>query len=123
MLPDAQTGGVTLAQVAALGLILFPVAQGPVLHAQILDSFTKAGLDVRVLQEATRALTMLSLVSAGLGAARLPSSMRRLAFEGVRYAEITDAVLPTLSVALIARRRLQASVVRSVWRQFAADGE
>ncbi|WP_457977741.1 LysR substrate-binding domain-containing protein [Ectopseudomonas composti] len=62
---DGQTGGVTLAQVAALGLILFPVAQGPVLHAQILDSFTKAGLDVRVLQEATRALTMLSLVSAG----------------------------------------------------------
>ncbi|MDH0358216.1 LysR substrate-binding domain-containing protein [Aeromonas caviae] len=120
---DGQTGGVTLAQVAALGLILFPVAQGPVLHAQILDSFTKAGLDVRILQEATRALTMLSLVSAGLGAALLPSSIRRLAFEGVRYAEITDAVLPTLSVALIARRRPQAPVVRSVLRQFAADME
>ncbi|WP_312417653.1 LysR family transcriptional regulator [Comamonas sp.] len=120
---DGQTGGVTLAQVAALGLILFPVAQGPVLHAQTLDSFTRAGLDVRVVQEATRALTMLSLVSAGLGAALLPSSIRRLAFEGVRYAEITDAVLPTLSVALIARRRPQSPVVRSVWRLFAADGK
>ncbi len=36
------------------------------LHAQIMDCFTRAGIDVRVVQEATRALTMLSLVSAGL---------------------------------------------------------
>lgn len=120
---DGRTEKVTLAQVAALGLILFPVFQGPVLHARILDSFTKAGLDVRIVQEATRALTMLSLVSAGLGAALLPGSIRRLSFQGVRYADITDAVLPSLSVALVARRRPQAPVVRSVWRLFAADGE
>ncbi|MGN7713660.1 hypothetical protein [Agrobacterium tumefaciens] len=54
--------------------------------------------------EATRALTMLSLVSAGLGAAVLQQSIRRLTFEGVRYAEITDATLPSLSLAMIARR-------------------
>lgn len=120
---DGRTEGVTLAQVAALGLILFPAAQGPVLHAQIMDCFTKAGIDVRVVQEAMRALTMLSLVSAGLGAALLPSSIRRLGFQGVRFAEITDAVLPSSSVALVARRRLQPPVVRSVWQLFAADGE
>ena len=115
---DGGTGGVGLAQVAALGLILFPAAQGPVLHARIMDIFTKAGIEVRVAQEATRALTMLSLVSAGLGAALLPRSIRRIAFQGVRYAEITDATLPTLSLAMIARLRSQPPVVGRVWQAF-----
>lgn len=80
---DGTTGAVTLVQLAAYGLILFPASQGPVLHAQIMDCFTRAGIDVRVAQEAARALTMLSLVSAGLGAALLPRSIRRLSFQGV----------------------------------------
>ena len=117
---DGRTGDVSLAQVAALGLILFPAAQGPMLHARIMDSFTGAGIEVRVVQEATRALTMLSLVSAGLGAALLPRSIQRLAFEGVRYAKIADATLPTLSLAMIARRRPQPPIVRRVWQVFSA---
>ncbi|WP_043238699.1 LysR family transcriptional regulator [Bosea sp. LC85] len=115
---DGATGGVSLAQVAAFGLILFPATQGPVLHARIMDSFTSAGITVRIVQEATRALTMLSLVSAGLGAALLPKSIQRLTFEGVRYAEIMDVTLPTLSLAMIARRTPQPPVVRRVWQLF-----
>ncbi|MGV1831902.1 LysR substrate-binding domain-containing protein [Agrobacterium vitis] len=119
---DGGTGGVNLAQFAAFGLIPFPAAQGPVLHARIMDSFTSAGIEVRIIvQEATRALTMLSLVSAGLGAALLPTSIQRLAFEGVRYAEIMDVALPTLSLAMIARRRPQPSVVRRVWQIFVEE--
>lgn len=113
---DGGTGGVNLEQVAAFGLILFPAVQGPVLHARIMDSFTSAGIEVRIVQEATRALTMLSLVSAGLGAALLPKSIQRLTFEGVRYAEIMDVTLPTLSLAMIARHRPQPPVVRRVWQ-------
>lgn len=115
---DGETGAVGLQQIAALGLILFPPAQGPVLHAQIMDSFTNAGIEVRVVQEATRALTMLSLVSAGLGAALLPQSIQRIAFDGVRYAKIKDATLPSFSLSMIARRRAQLPVVRRVWRLF-----
>jgi len=44
-------------------------------------------LPVRRSQEATRALTMLALVSAGLGATLLPASIRRVPYQGVRYAE------------------------------------
>lgn len=113
---DGGTGDVSLAQVAAFGLILFPATQGPTLHARMMDSFTNAGIEVRVVQEATRALTMLSLVSAGLGAALLPKSIRRITFEGVRYADITDATLPTSSLAMIASRRPQPPVVRRVWQ-------
>jgi len=115
---DGRKEPATLAEVAALGLILFPATQGPVLHARIMDSFTKAGLDIRIVQEATRALTMLSLVSAGLGAALLPQSIERLTFQGVRYAAITDVALPSLSVAMIARRQPLPAVVRRVWRLF-----
>ena len=118
---DGATGSVGLAQVAAFGLILFPAAQGPVFHASIMDSFTKAGIEVRIVQEATRALTMLLLVSAGLGAALLPQSIRRLNFKGARYAEIKDATLPTLSLAIIARRRPQPPVVRRVWQVFTEE--
>lgn len=119
VLPDDGTSGpVGLEQIAARGLILFPAAQGPILHARIMDAFTNAGIEVRVVQEATRALTMLSLVSAGLGAALLPESVRRIAFEGVRYAEIADATVPAFALAMIARRTAQLPVVRRVWQLF-----
>nr|WP_292502745.1 LysR substrate-binding domain-containing protein [Mesorhizobium sp.] len=81
-----------------------------------MDTFTKAGLDVRIVQEATRALTMLSLVSAGLGAALLPRSTQRLMFRGVRYAPITGVSLPAWPLAVIAKRRPRPTIVDSVWR-------
>jgi DNA-binding transcriptional LysR family regulator len=118
---DGSAGDVSLAEIAALGLILFPAAQGPVLHARILDGFMRAGVEVRIAQEARRALTMLSLVSAGLGAALLPKSIRRLAFEGVRYAEIAENPFPTWPLAMIAGRRLQPPIVRQVWRVFSEE--
>lgn len=117
---DGRTDGITLAEVAALGLILFPAAQGPVLHAQILDAFMRAGLAAPIVQEASRALTMLSLVSAGLGAALLPRSTQRLAFGGVRYAPISDAMLPAMPLAMVRRRAPQAPAARKVWQLFAA---
>lgn len=118
---DGRTGGITLAEVAALGLILFPAAQGPVLHARILDAFTRAGLAAPVVQEASRALTMLSLVSAGLGVALLPRSTQRLAFAGTRYAPINDATLPAMSLAMVRRRAPQAPAIRKVWQLFATS--
>ncbi|MBL6853261.1 MAG: LysR family transcriptional regulator [Alphaproteobacteria bacterium] len=119
---DRRDSNVGLAEIAALGLILFPAAQGPVLHARILDSFTTAGVDVPIVQEANRALTMLALVSAGLGAALLPRSVQRLTFQGVRYADIAGADLPSWPLAMIARRRPQAPIVGQVWRIF-CEGE
>jgi DNA-binding transcriptional LysR family regulator len=115
---DGDHGKVSLAEIGRCGLILFPAAQGPALHARIMDTFTKAGIEVRIVQEARRALTMLSLVSAGLGAALLPRSTRRLAFEGVHYADIIGASLPTWSLAMIARHRPQQPVVRQAWQVF-----
>jgi hypothetical protein len=91
---------VTLAEVASYGLIMFPAAQGPTLHAKTIDAFTKAGLEVLHVQAVTRALTMLALVSVGLGAA-LQNSTWRLAFHGVRYAAIIDTALSSWPPAMI----------------------
>jgi DNA-binding transcriptional LysR family regulator len=113
---DGGTGGVTLGRLSRLGLVLFPAAQGPVMHAAILDAFARAGLTVRIAQEATRTLAMLALVSAGLGAAILARPTRRVAFEGVRYAPITDATLPAFTLAAVARGGPQPALVRRVWQ-------
>ena len=118
---DGSATGIALAEIASQGLIIFPEAQGPVLYARIMDAFTRAGLEIRNVQEATRALTMLALVSAGLGVALLPRSTQRVAFQGIRYAPIADASLPALSLAMISRQRPQPPVVRRVWQVFAAD--
>lgn len=112
---DAVTESVALSEIARRGLILFPAPQGPVLHARILDAFTAAGLILPPIQEAARALTMLSLVSAGLGVALLPQSTRRLQFKGVRFAEIEERnALPCMTLAVITRRRPRSPVIDTI---------
>jgi DNA-binding transcriptional LysR family regulator len=118
---DGVTQSITLQEIAARGLILFPQTHGPVLHAHIMDAFARAGVAIGEPQEATRALTMLALVSAGLGVTLLPRSTRRVAFEGVRYATIADATLPPMVLSMIARVRSQPPLVRRVWRLFAEE--
>ncbi|MDW9679540.1 LysR family transcriptional regulator [Sinorhizobium meliloti] len=111
---DGRTGPVTIAELARMGLVLFPAAQGPSLHASILNAFAEAGHDVSIQQPATRALTMLSLVAAGVGAALLPRSTERISFKGVRFAPIKGLQLPALPVAAIARRRPRPLIVETV---------
>ncbi len=113
---EDKPGDVGLAEIARRGLILFPAMQGPVLHAQILDAFNQAELDVRIVQEAGRALTMMSLVGAGLGVALLPACTRRVGFRGVRFAEIADGyLLPPMPLAVIAPRRPRPLVIDRVF--------
>ncbi|TIL76053.1 MAG: LysR family transcriptional regulator [Mesorhizobium sp.] len=120
---DRHTHGVTLTDIARHGLIMFPAAQGPALHPRIMDTFTRAGVEVRIVQEATRALTMLSLVAAGFGAALLPRSTQRLVFQGVRYAAIADVSLPAWPLAVIAKRRPRPAIVDSVWKLLEARSD
>ncbi|MEH3022078.1 MAG: LysR family transcriptional regulator [Pseudomonas oryzihabitans] len=114
---------VTLAQLADFGLVLFPQAQGPWLHAALLTAFADAGVKVEIVQEGSRTLTLLSLVAAGLGATLLPRSVRRLSFAGVRYVEI-DAELPLVYPLALARRcGPMRPLVQQVWHLFEAMPE
>lgn len=102
----------TLAELAACGLILFPESQGPSLRAEIIDAFVRENLRVDIRQEASRALTMLALVSAGIGAALLPKSTAQLNFKGVRFVRIAASnKLPRFQLSVIARARPRWPVI------------
>lgn len=88
--PLGADGRVALADVARLGLVWFPQAQLPALRAGITTAFSRAGLELRVVQEANRSLTVLSCVAAGLGASLLPQSAAVLQHRGVQFVPLSD---------------------------------
>ena len=88
--PPSPDGRASLADVARWGLVWFPEPQLPTLRASIAGAFSRAGLAVRVVQEANRSLTVLSCVAAGIGASLLPQSAAVLQHQGVRFAPLRD---------------------------------
>lgn len=98
----AADGKVSLEEIAAAGLVLYPQAQLPMFYASILDAIRKAGYETHVAQEANRTLTVLSCVAGGCGVALLPSWIRSLDFRGVRFCEVRDGdTLPTFDLSAI----------------------
>ena len=88
--PVSKDGRASLADVAAMGLVWFPKSQLPALRADITSAFSRAGLELRVVQEANRSLTVLSCVAAGVGASLLPQSAAVLQHQGVRFVPLRD---------------------------------
>jgi len=98
--PTKADGCVSLQEIAAHGLVWFPSLQMSALRTQMLAAFRAAGSEVRIVQDANRTLTVLSCVAAGLGWSLLPSSVRALRHEGVRYAQVRDgAGLPPFELS------------------------
>src|SRR6478735_425984 len=98
----AADGCVSMAEIAAHGLVWFPAQQMPLLRTLMLGAFRSAGLDLRVRQDANRTLTVLACVAAGLGWSLLPGSVRSLQHAGVRYAQVRDgAALPSFELAAL----------------------
>lgn len=102
----AKTGRVSLAQIAEAGLVMFPHQQLPTFYEAVVDTFRKAGLDVEVVQEANRTLTVLACVAGGCGVALLPSWIQALGLQGVRYCEVDGAEgLPSFDLSAIWPKR------------------
>jgi DNA-binding transcriptional LysR family regulator len=100
--PVGREGDVSLRDLARCGLVFFPQAQAPTMHAGILRAMRRLGEEGRVTQEATRTATLLSCVAAGCGVSLLPSATRRLVFSGVRYCEVRErSLLPTLELSAV----------------------
>lgn len=83
-------------------LILFPRRVAPVFHDLVTAYLEGRGRAAHVGQEAIQMQTIISLVSAGMGFALVPASLRHLARTGVRYLDLTDA--PVLETGLAWRR-------------------
>jgi DNA-binding transcriptional LysR family regulator len=104
--PDEFTvgpdGGVTLAQIAQAGLVLYPEYQLPVFYAGILDVMRKAGLAPLVTQEANRTFAVLSCVAGGCGVGLVPGWIQAINFRGVRFCKVVDGEgLPRMDLSAI----------------------
>jgi DNA-binding transcriptional LysR family regulator len=100
--PVGSDGKVSLRDLAREGLVFFHQDQAPLLRAEIISAIQRLGEDARIAQEANRTLTVLACVAAKCGVSLLPSSTRRLTFQGVRYCELRERdLLPTLELSAI----------------------
>ena len=93
-------------------LILFPRTVAPAFHDLVTGYFTAQGQTARIVQEAIQMQTIISLVSAGLGLALVPASLRNLARAGVSYVDILEP--PTLETGLAWRRDDDTATLRQM---------
>jgi DNA-binding transcriptional LysR family regulator len=107
--PLARGGGrVSLRALAVRPFILFPRTVAMALHDMIVGFCEAAGFVPRVAQEAIQLQTIVSLVSAGLGVALVPASLRDLRRSGVVYRPLRET--SPLFTVLLAWRRSNRSV-------------
>ncbi len=74
----------------------------PAFHDLVSGYLAGRGQPLLIRQEAIQMQTIISLVSAGMGIALVPASLRNLARTGVRYLDLQDA--PILETGLAWRR-------------------
>jgi DNA-binding transcriptional LysR family regulator len=85
-------------------LIIFPRHVAPAFHDLVTGYYIAHGGVARIVQEAIQMQTIISLVSAGMGIALVPTSLRNLARTGVRYLELNGDV-PVLETGIVWRTR------------------
>ncbi|KVO95154.1 LysR family transcriptional regulator [Burkholderia ubonensis] len=93
---------VRLADVAALPLVIFPRRLAPGFYDIITGCYGAAGATPRIGQEAIQMQTIVSLVSAGMGVALVPQSLRNLRRTGVVYRPLADRA-PVVETGLVWR--------------------
>ncbi|WP_281360095.1 LysR substrate-binding domain-containing protein [Caulobacter soli] len=96
-------------------LILFPRQVAPAFHDLVTAYFTTRRQRPRIVQEAIQMQTIISLVSAGLGVALVPASLRNLARAGVSYLDL-DGPAPVLETGLVWRRDDDTPTLRGFLR-------
>ncbi|AXE99159.1 LysR family transcriptional regulator [Paraburkholderia hospita] len=92
----------SLAQAGDAPLVVFPRRLAPGFYDIIMDCYGAAGLTPHIGQEAIQMQTIVSLVSAGMGVALVPQSLRNLRRTGVVYRPLREAV-PVVVTGLVWR--------------------
>ncbi len=98
--------------IVASPVILFPRGVAPAFHDLVTGYFAAHGGPARIVQEAIQMQTIISLVSAGLGIALVPASLRNLARAGVRYLDLAEP--PILETGLVWRSDDDAAPLRNL---------
>jgi len=93
-----------LAQALAEPLVMFPRRILPSLHDALFSLYHAHGQSPQVAQEAIQMQTIVNLVSAGLGLAWVPDSVRQFQRSGVIYRQLDAAdarVMPRCETSLV----------------------
>jgi len=102
--PLVASANPKLAQVLDQPLVIFPRRIVPSLHDAILGIYQAAGRAPVVAQEAIQMQTIVNLVSAGLGVAWVPDSVRQFQRPGVAYRKVAApraSALPGCETSLV----------------------
>lgn len=105
--PLATAARLALAQVLEQPLVIFPRRIVPSLHDAIFGMYHAAGREPLVAQEAIQMQTIVNLVSAGLGVAWVPASVRQFQRSGVVYRQLAGkqgASVPECETTLVWER-------------------
>ncbi|MGG1944600.1 LysR substrate-binding domain-containing protein [Trinickia sp. NRRL B-1857] len=100
--PDWADEAVSLADLKQLPLVIFPRRLAPGFYDIITGCYGAAGLTPRIGQEAIQMQTIVSLVSAGMGVALVPQSLRNLRRTGVVYRPLAERT-PLVETGLVWR--------------------
>jgi DNA-binding transcriptional LysR family regulator len=104
----ARASSVSIRALAGEPFIMFPRSIAPVLYDHILQFCRRGGFSLQIAQEVAQSQTIISLVSAGIGLAILPASIRGLRRAGVAYRPFRE---PSPSVeTIVAYRKDQVSL-------------
>ncbi len=95
--------GLAIAALAEEPFVFFPRSYGTGLYDQVIALTRQAGFSPRIAQEASEAMTIIGLVSVGLGVSILPASFRRTRVDGVVYRTLSDPEATT-AVWLVRRQ-------------------
>ncbi|MEP6831294.1 MAG: LysR substrate-binding domain-containing protein [Rhizomicrobium sp.] len=98
-----RAGKLPPAEVIEAPLVIFPRRSAPAFYDLVLDYYRARGGEPRIAQEAIQMQTIISLVSAGMGIALVPASLRHLARTGVRYVDLLEGA-PSLETGIVWRR-------------------
>lgn len=111
-LAQGSEQGVHLADLAHEPFVFFPRSYGSGLHAQLLSLARQAGFSPHFAQEAGEVMTIIGLVSAGLGVSVLPASFQRMRIDGVVYRTLLDAEAVT-AVWLVQRKEAASAMANA----------
>lgn len=100
---SAADGTLPAGAVVDAPLIAFPRRLAPAFHDLVQDYYLSRGRRARIVQQAIQMQTIISLVSAGMGIAFVPASLRHLARTGVRYLDLQEGA-PSLETGIVWRR-------------------
>lgn len=102
-LAEGSENGLYIGALADEPFVFFPRSYGSGLYAQLLSLARQAGFSPHIAQEAGEAMTIIGLVSAGLGVSVLPASFQHMRIKGVVYRPLLDADAST-AVWLVQRK-------------------